>query len=94
MKGVIVIADKGKHIPERMCAGCRQMFEKHSLIRVVSNGDTLEIDMEHKTMSRGVYVCKNEECIMRLQKRKAFNVILKKHINEEFYRELTEYAAR
>ena len=70
------------------------MFKKPDLIRVVRDGEQLIVDVGQKAMSRGVYVCKNEECIMRLQKRKAFNVIFKKHIDEMIYKELSDYAAR
>ncbi len=80
-----------KHIPERMCSGCRQMFDKSTLIRVVLENDKLVIDKHQKKMSRGVYVCKNAECIIKAQKRKAFNVILKQRVPDEFYEELTAY---
>ena len=77
-----------KHIPLRMCAGCRKMSEKFGLIRVVLNDNMLIIDDEQKILSRGIYLCKNEECIKNAKKRKVFSNLLKNKIPDEFYEEL------
>ena len=57
--------------PMRKCAGCGMMFEKKTLIRVVSGADGgLSVDATQKKPGRGAYVCKNEACFIKLQKSK------------------------
>lgn len=61
-------------VPERMCVGCRKMFPKNKLIRFVRNPETKKpvCDERQKYLSRGIYVCKNRECISAAKKKKAF----------------------
>ena len=77
-----------KHIPLRMCAGCRQMSAKSELIRIVLKDGKLFIDDEKKILSRGIYLCKNDECIGKTKKRKVFSNLLKNKVPDEFYEEL------
>lgn len=62
-----------KHIPMRMCLGCRQMKEKTQLIRIAVDRQTNElvIDNPQKVIARGVYLCRNADCINTARKRKA-----------------------
>ena len=80
-----------KHIPLRMCAGCRQMSQKPELIRIVLKDGKLLIDDEKKILSRGIYLCKNNECIEKTKKRKVFSNLLKNKVPDEFYEELETY---
>lgn len=77
-----------KHIPLRMCAGCRKMSEKSELIRIVLKDSELLIDDEQKILSRGIYLCMNDECIEKTKKRKVFSNLLKNKVPDEFYEEL------
>jgi len=43
------------------------------LIRIVCNGSKLSVDYTGKADGRGVYLCRNEECIRKAMKGKAFN---------------------
>ncbi|MBQ3037708.1 MAG: YlxR family protein [Clostridia bacterium] len=86
------MAEKKKHVPQRMCAGCRGMFDKNTLIRVVADGDKVIIDKNQNILSRGAYVCRNSECIGVVQKRRAFNKLICKAVDNGFYEELTDYA--
>lgn len=85
---------KSKHIPKRMCVGCRKMHNKNELIRIVIEKDELVIDKKHNIMSRGIYLCKNEECILNAQKKKALSRLIKKQVSDGFYEGLGEYATR
>ena len=58
--------------PQRMCVGCRQMSDKNLLIRVVVEDGVAVVDTTQKAQSRGVYFCKNPECIKRAAKNKGF----------------------
>lgn len=80
-----------KHIPMRMCAGCRNMLDKSKLIRIVKLDDKLIIDCDKKIQSRGTYLCKSNECLLKAQKRKTFSNILKNKVPDEFYEELAKY---
>ena len=75
-----------------MCAVCRQMFKKAELIRVINENETLLIDKNQKKMTRGVYLCKNPECIKKIPKRKVFSKIYQNNIPDEFYEEISAYA--
>ncbi len=79
-----------KHVPLRMCVGCRNMFKKSELIRVVKKDDKLLIDIEKKILSRGIYLCKSSECILKGQKRKTFSNLLKNKVPDEFLEELNK----
>lgn len=86
------MGDKKKYVPQRMCAGCRGMFDKNTLIRVVLKEGTLIIDKEQNILSRGAYACPRTECINAVQKRRAFNKLIGRAVDSSFYEELTDYA--
>lgn len=60
-----------KHIPMRMCVGCRSSFPKKELIRVVRNPEgNVELDLTGKSPGRGVYLCPKEKCLENAVKQK------------------------
>ena len=70
-----------KHIPLRQCAGCGEMKEKSQLFRIVcvKNDDftrSFMPDESMKAQGRGVYICKNEQCISKAEKSKRFKRFL------------------
>lgn len=85
---------KVKHIPLRMCAGCRSMKAKQELVRIVVENDSLVIDESYKRNGRGIYLCKNAECAAVIQKKKALSKLLNKQVSDDFYKELTDYVSR
>ncbi len=59
--------------PERMCVICREMKTKNELNRFTVAGEKVYLDKSGKMGGRGVYVCKNAECINKaLQKNLLF----------------------
>lgn len=64
-----------KKIPERMCVSCRQMKPKNELIRIVNGQDGVVIDTTGKLNGRGVYLCKNNECLTKAKKNKGFSKV-------------------
>lgn len=53
-----------KHIPIRTCIGCRQKYDKYSLIRIVQNEDgSYEIDFNQTKNGRGFYICPICTCL-------------------------------
>jgi predicted RNA-binding protein YlxR (DUF448 family) len=51
-----------KHIPLRMCIGCREALAKRSLIRVVRGPGGVRIDPSGKAPGRGAYVHDRRRC--------------------------------
>lgn len=85
--------NKPRHIPQRMCVGCREMKNKPELMRIVASGDEIKIDETHKMNGRGTYICKNIECILAVQKKKVLQRQLKRQVPEELYKELIAYVS-
>ncbi len=78
--------------PQRSCVVCRRKGDKDEFIRVVfnKNGEVI-IDENQKLAGRGAYICKNDECMKKIQKQKSFNRSFKKNLPQEFYEELSNY---
>lgn len=59
-----------KKIPVRSCVMCRQKVEKRELLRIIRNTDgKIEFDPTGKKNGRGVYLCRNENCIVSVKNR-------------------------
>lgn len=51
------------HQPERTCIGCRGVFNKGVVVRIVSGPSGPVIDYREKLPGRAAYVCPRRECI-------------------------------
>ena len=51
-----------RHIPHRLCVGCRQVLPKRSLIRIVCGSDGVKIDPTGKAPGRGAYLHDKRSC--------------------------------
>ena len=75
-----------KHIPERQCCGCGQMFPKRELVRVVRAADgTVSLDLTGKKSGRGAYICKSLDCYRKARKTRRIERTLSVEIPEEVY---------
>ena len=54
-----------KHEPERTCVGCRGVFPKDEVIRIVAGPDGIVIDYREKLPGRAAYICPTVECIAK-----------------------------
>ena len=71
-------------IPMRQCSACRGHFEKRQLLRVVRTPDGNVLpDPRGKISGRGVYICRNEECLNKAIKTKALSRALEVPISDE-----------
>ncbi|MDD2445530.1 MAG: YlxR family protein [Clostridia bacterium] len=78
-----------KKIPVRMCLVCRKRMPKENLIRIVKNkDDKIFIDKSFKAEGRGAYVCKDKECLLKLEKKHILNKNFKCEISNEIYQKL------
>ena len=76
------------HIPQRMCISCRKMKAKGELIKIVKTESGAEIDRDQNKFGRGAYVCKNEECIKSITKRRSLSKHFKMQIDDKIYEEI------
>lgn len=81
-----------KHIPLRMCIGCRCMRPKQSLIKIVASGEGLAVDERQKLFGRGAYICRESACIEAAKKKKALQRVFKRPVQDAFYEHLKEWA--
>lgn len=82
---------KSKKIPLRMCAGCGEMFDKRTLVRVVKSPQgEISLDLTGKKPGRGAYVCKNTECLKKARKKKAFERAFSVKISDDIYNAMEE----
>lgn len=73
----------------RTCAGCGEESPKRELLRVVRAPDgTVAYDPSGRANGRGVYVCRQIECIKLAKKKKSFSRMLKVQVDDLVYDEL------
>ena len=86
---------KNKKTPLRRCIGCMESKDKSQLIRIAWYEGSLTVDPTGKARGRGVYVCRNHECIARAKKKNAIARSLKINADQEeldrIFRELESY---
>lgn len=83
---------KRKHIPQRMCVGCKEVLPKRTLIRVVRSPQGVIVDPSGKLAGRGAYLHDRRSCWER-GLRGALSSALKTEITEEERKRLADYAA-
>lgn len=76
-----------RKIPMRQCLGCRTMFPKRELIRVVRapDGGGITLDFKGKAPGRGAYLCGNLECLKKARKARAIERAFSCAVPEEVY---------
>lgn len=72
----------------RTCIACRNKFVKDNLIKVISKEGIAVIDDKQKLSKRGIYLCKNKECIDKVLNNKKIFKNLKLQIDEVSFKEL------
>lgn len=78
------------NFPQRKCIGCQKSFDQSSLLRISYFKGELNLDQGSKGNGRGVYLCKDEDCINKAFKKKAFNRSFKTALNQEALDKLKE----
>ena len=49
-------------MPQRTCVGCREVLPKRTLIRIVRQGETVDVDPSGKLAGRGAYLHNQRSC--------------------------------
>ncbi len=85
---------KNKKVPIRQCIGCRERKAKQELLRIVHTpeGEIL-LDLTGKRNGRGMYLCKNAECLLKAEKKKALQQAFGTSISVEIYKKLEKELA-
>lgn len=77
--------------PLRMCMVCRERKEKSQLIRLVKKSpDGAALDLSGKAEGRGVYFCKDGDCINQAEKRRCLERAFSCKIDSAVYAELLQ----
>ena len=75
----------------RMCIACRAMKDKRDLLRIVKEKTgEISVDNTGKKNGRGAYICKDEECLKKLEKQKLLNKTFKTNVDDEVYKKIRE----
>lgn len=69
--------------PQRTCIGCRNKFNQQDLIRISLWNDKLILNKTGKSNGRGVYLCKNNDCLNNAIKKKAFHRSFKRNFSKD-----------
>ena len=76
-------------VPQRKCIGCRESFDKKSLIRIVKSPDgDISIDLTGKKNGRGAYICKDKKCLELAFKKKQLDYYFKEKVDPSLYEKL------
>lgn len=81
---------KTQKTPMRKCIGCNTSKPKKELIRIACYEGEVTVDITGKAKGRGVYICKDAECLNKAIKRKAFKRSFGQDITEEQQQKLLE----
>lgn len=81
--------------PQRTCIGCRQVFTKRELVRLVRtpNGEIL-VDPTGKAAGRGAYLCRNRGCWLAALKGNRIEQALHTPLSAEDRAQIEAYAAQ
>jgi len=84
---------ENKHLPQRTCIACRQINEKHSLIRLVLTGNGIaEVDMSGKKPGRGAYLCPKKVCWEMALRRNRLEYALRTKLSDDNRQILIAYS--
>ncbi len=62
---------KNKKVPMRRCVGCMESKPQGELIRIAYFEGELTVDLTGRAKGRGVYLCQDEQCMEKAEKRRA-----------------------
>ncbi len=67
----------------RKCAGCGELKPREDMIKITKDylTDGVIVNPDSKTFGRSVYLCYNQSCIEKAQKKNKLNKLLKTNKN-------------
>ena len=79
---------------QRMCASCRTKSEKSNFIRLERHGNIAAIAKKKSDGSRGIYFCKDINCILKAQKSNIIGRTFKVDVDPNIYNQMKEIIER
>ena len=76
----------------RRCIGCHESKPQSELMRFTYDAGAFRADTVCRNDGRGIYLCRNAECIEKSFKRKAWNRIARSGVDTEEIRRVAEAA--
>jgi len=86
LRWIEAAGDMGRKVrsPLRTCVGCRKVFGKEHLIRIVSSPQgELVPDLKANLPGRGAYLCSRSECVRKAMKRNVLAHAFKRPVRPE-----------
>ena len=74
----------------RKCVGCNTSKPKDQLVRIACYEGKVTCDLTGKANGRGIYICRNQECLKKAIKRKAIQRAFGKEPDEREMEKLME----
>jgi predicted RNA-binding protein YlxR (DUF448 family) len=82
-----------KHQPARTCIGCKKVFNKDDVVRIIAGPESVVIDYREKLSGRAAYVCPKTDCIKKALTKEVLGRSLRLRIRlpetEAFFVQLT-----
>jgi uncharacterized protein len=83
---------KEKYKPLRMCVVCGKMLPKEELVRLTGKREgKIIFESRENTAGKGIYVCKNVNCLDEFTKGRKFRRRFHPHLSPETLQQLLEY---
>ena len=74
----------------RMCCVCRTKQNKNEMSRLVNIDDDIVVDNKKECNGKATYVCKNNQCLENLVKKRVLNKVFRKNLKNEVYEKIKE----
>ena len=74
---------KGFTCPMRTCIGCRESRPKEDMIRVACYEGEISVDVTGRAKGRGVYICRDVECMEKAKKSNAIKRGFRRDFDKE-----------
>jgi len=83
-----------KKVPLRMCVGCREMFPKRELLRIVRSPEgEVSMDSTGRKSGRGAYVCHSADCLQKAIRHRQLERALETKLGDEVAQALQDALA-
>lgn len=83
-----------KKVPLRMCVGCREMFPKRELLRIVRSPEgEVSMDPTGRKSGRGAYVCHSADCLQKAIRHRQLERALETKLGDEVAQALQDTLA-
>jgi len=83
--------DTIKYVPQRTCISCRKVKNQNEMYRIALIGEELKLDQEERSVGRGCYLCKDQECIDKAFKKNAFQRTFKRAFSKDEVEKIGRY---